>query len=208
MWEEPGDWVNGYIADCSLEDSIGHALRGGRQLWLTGHSRGGAIAQISSALLVCGEESRQSTHLLRRLSVVTFNAPMALVANDVLRYEEARRLYGVEHRRIEHRGDMIRLLPAGLGLKHGGDQEVHGETLAESGNFARTVGSALSAFAVGHGVQRTGSGLGSGGGEQQMNGGTVSTQGQHVGDGSNSQRLSLGSIAIALVRHAAFAHQK
>lgn len=70
-----------------------------RQVWITGHSRGGAIAQLAAALLVCGQESRQCGTNLCRLSVMTFNAPMTLLAGDALRYEEGRQEHDVEHRR-------------------------------------------------------------------------------------------------------------
>lgn len=58
--------------------SIVEALNRGYQVWLTGHSMGGAVAHTAAALLLCGEESRQRRNDLSKLSIMTFNAPMAL----------------------------------------------------------------------------------------------------------------------------------
>lgn len=83
----------------TMKDAISRALMEGKLVWMAGHSRGGAIAQLAAALLMCGQESRYPGTNLCQLSIMTFNSPMCLLAGDVIRYEEAREEKGVEHRR-------------------------------------------------------------------------------------------------------------
>lgn len=112
-----------------MKDGILQALEQGWDVWLAGHSMGGASAQTAAALLLCGTSAPDHRQRLSNLSVMTFNAPMVLVEEDVARYEQQRAMYRVEHRRIEGRADTVRFLPPGLGLDHGGDSEQRGRSL-------------------------------------------------------------------------------
>lgn len=131
----------------TMRQSVLGALHQGQEVCLAGHSMGGANAQCAAALLVLGESGRLHRQRLGQLSVVTYNAPMALLERDAVRYEQVRGMYQITHRRIEQRADIVRNLPPGIGLRHTGDQEMRGEGLW---NPALLGAGLLAAVAVGN----------------------------------------------------------
>lgn len=98
-----------------MKESILNHLNESKPVWLTGHSKGGAVATTAAARLVCGEEAVDTFSAgSRRLSVVTFNSPEALEPPSAEAYEEAFKRFGLHHLRIEHADDVERKVPAGL----------------------------------------------------------------------------------------------
>lgn len=126
IWNAPG---TGAERGVSMRDRIVWALSTGQQVWLTGHSMGGAIATTAAALLLCGRESRHRENL-SALSVTTFNAPRALRPAHAERYDNARQDYGVRHHRIEHRADPVPSMPPGY--EQVGDSTRRGRGVAKN----------------------------------------------------------------------------
>eukprot|EP00903_Cladosiphon_okamuranus_P012108 g11361.t1 len=118
-----------------------HLNKGGR-VWLTGHSKGGAVATTAASRLVLGdsaqdntlparvrrpaEPSRELSSALKRLSVFTFNAPKALNRPLAEEYEKKIREMGMLHLRFETEGDVVvGLPPPCLRLEHVGRPVPH-----------------------------------------------------------------------------------
>lgn len=69
---------------------------------------------------------------LSRLSVYTFNAPMAFTTPLAEAYEaRMAEVGGGEHVRFEHKADRVRKLPAGDGLVHVGSRQLQGDGILE-----------------------------------------------------------------------------
>lgn len=146
VWGVPGENLGGRPAD-TLRGRIWRQLNAGARVWLTGHSKGGAIATTAAARLLLGDAVgdrecpdpatrrpdetlvRGAGTCLSRLSVFTFNAPLAFSVPLAKAYEEQLAAAGAEHVRFEHRSDRVRMLPAGDGLVHVGREELRGEDL-------------------------------------------------------------------------------
>ncbi|CAN0098171.1 unnamed protein product [Sphacelaria rigidula] len=160
----PGEKVQG-CAD-SLRSMIWRQLNAGNRVWLTGHSKGGAVATTAAARLLLGDSvvdrdladpatrrpegaaAYETGCALSRLSIYTFNAPMAL-SEELAQAYEARvaditvanstelvdgtslMSRGIEHIRFEHKSDEVRRLPAGVGLVHVGSTRYQGESIFE-----------------------------------------------------------------------------
>lgn len=101
---------------------------------------------MAAALLLCGEESEHlDKDSLRRLSIMTFNAPKVFHKEDARRYEDTRKKHGVQHKRIEHCSDGVRVMP--LRREHVGDENRRGEGVLEN-PVVRGLGFAAAALAV------------------------------------------------------------
>lgn len=128
IWNEPRTRAKGFTS--TMRGMVVSALRSGRQVWLTGHSMGGAVATTAAALLLCGRES-QCLESLSELSVMTLNAPKALRKPDAERFGAAMEECGVQYRRMEHRADRVRFGPPG-GYEHVGDEDLRGKGVMEN----------------------------------------------------------------------------
>lgn len=105
----------------TMKESIVHHLNGGKPVWLTGHTKGGAVATTAAARLVCGEDAVDIFwEGSPRLSVVTFNSPKALELPFAEAYDETFEQFGLGHLRVEHADDVVHKVPAGL--RHVGRQ--------------------------------------------------------------------------------------
>lgn len=136
MWGHPATATDGAepreasdTCGDSMERTTLNWLGAGKDVWITGHSKGGAVATAAAFHLVMGAmrggdcpRRRQ----LRRLSVVTFNAPMAVREEAGRRYDDAREELGVTHRRMHNATDFVRHSPPFVSLCHVGDEEEYG----------------------------------------------------------------------------------
>lgn len=133
----------------TLRGVIWRQLNAGNRVWLAGHSKGGAVATSAAARLLLGD-SVVDSHLpdpavrrpegrmvtvaggsLSRLSVFTFNAPMAFAGPLAAAYDARLAEVGAEHVRFENKADRVRKLPAGQGLMHVGKTKLQGPGLLE-----------------------------------------------------------------------------
>lgn len=148
----------------TLRGMIWRQLNAGNRVWLAGHSKGGAVATAGAARLLLGDsvvdadlpdpavrrpEAGVLTVVggsLSRLSVFTYNAPMAFAEPLAAAYEARLAEVGAEHVRFENKADRVRKLPAGQGLMHVGNRELQGPGILEDTGVM--VGAAL-AFAGG-----------------------------------------------------------
>lgn len=124
-------------------------LNAGSKVWLTGHSKGGAVATAAASRLLLGDavddaalpnpalrrpEDRQLTIRygpLSKLSVFTFNAPMAFSVTLAEAYDTRLAEVGAEHVRVEHRADRVRKLPPLTEMRHVGVRQLIGEGVME-----------------------------------------------------------------------------
>lgn len=111
----------------TMKDSIICHLRRGKRVWLTGHSKGGAIATTAAARLICGQTSGMFEKQPCHLSIVTFNSPKAFKGQFAEVYEDALRRFRLEHLRVEHKADVVRHLPL-KGLRHVGTKMEVGQS--------------------------------------------------------------------------------
>lgn len=104
---------------------IWRQLEEGGRVWLTGHSRGGAVATTAASRLVLGDsacDTRQRdtswelSSALKRLSVFTFNAPKALNGPLAKEYNMKLNDIGTLHLRFETPGDIVVGLPPSMCL--------------------------------------------------------------------------------------------
>ncbi|CAM9926036.1 unnamed protein product [Ectocarpus sp. 12 AP-2014] len=176
VWKVPGDKPDG--PKDNLRGLIWRQLNAGNRVWLTGHSKGGAVATTAASRLLLGDSSvggkeeaadpavrRPEPDMLSlrgsplsRLSVFTYNAPMAFSIPLADLYDArmaeigrreggtARRLHlrgggGEEqeehqeehqqHVRFEHRADRVRKLPPSSDMRHVGERRLEGSGLIE-----------------------------------------------------------------------------
>lgn len=120
-------------------------------MWLTGHSKGGAVATTAASRLLLGDSVVDSDLLdpavrrhdpfiqqsdgrvafdtggsLKRLSVITFNAPMAFAKPLAESYDLVLAHVRGEHVRFEQKSDIIRKLPPGSDMAHVGEMQLEG----------------------------------------------------------------------------------
>lgn len=98
------------------------------KVWITGHSKGGAIATTAAARVVVrkADSPQLSPEQLRQLgslSVLSFNAPKALSAPLAEEYDGLIQQLGINHRRIFNKADSVRKLPLQAILRHVGTPE-------------------------------------------------------------------------------------
>lgn len=146
-WTVPGEEVDG-TAD-TLRGLIWRQLNAGNRVWLTGHSKGGAVATTAASRLLLGDcvvdselpdpavrrpEGRMVSVVgspLSRLSVFTFNAPMSFARPLAALYDAILARVRGEHVRFEHRADRVRKLPPGGEMVHVGERQLEGEGVLE-----------------------------------------------------------------------------
>lgn len=128
----------------TLRDMIWRQLNAGGSVWLTGHSKGGAVATTASSRLLFGDSVNDAnlpdeavrrpndnmltvrSGSLSRLSVTTFNAPKAFKSEPAAMYDIASAKVGSKHVRVEHQADLVRNFPLFGGTKHVGDAHREG----------------------------------------------------------------------------------
>lgn len=158
-----GDVQDGSTVD-TVRGRIWRQLNAGKRVLLTGHSKGGAVATTAAARLLLGDSIDDRALMdpatgrphdcsdltdkssLSRLSIFTFNAPLAFSAPLAQVYEEHLAKSGAEHVRVEHRSDRVRILPAGEGLVHVGHLELRGQELTQDRGVV--VGSAVAVAGI------------------------------------------------------------
>lgn len=133
----------------TLRGLIWRQLNAGDRVWLTGHSKGGAVATTAASRVLLGDSvvdadlpdsnvrrpEAQMVPLaggpLSKLSVFTFNAPMAFAAPLAELYDARLAEAGGEHVRFEHRADRVRKLPPDDRMRHVGHRELEGDGVAQ-----------------------------------------------------------------------------
>lgn len=108
-------------------------------MWLTGHSKGGAVATTAASRLLLGDSvhdafpplREQKRVLMSRLSVFTYNAPMAFTIPLARLYDARLDEAGGEHMRFEQKADRVRKLPPGMEMSHVGDRKLEGQGVTE-----------------------------------------------------------------------------
>ncbi|CAM9916357.1 unnamed protein product [Ectocarpus sp. 12 AP-2014] len=147
MWKHPGTPAE--RDGPTMEETVWEHLISDNEVWITGHSKGGALATTAAARLVLGEEDaahspRHAPEKLSNLSVLTINAPMALRQPLAEKYDEKIQpsLLDVTHRRLFNKADGVRNVPPKFpypDLRHVGTAEEHGQT-RESDAVLRALG--------------------------------------------------------------------
>lgn len=151
MWNSQGtpEREDGLV----MKDVLWNHLEEGKEVWVTGHSKGGALATTAAARLVLGTEDRKchARDKLRYLSVLTFNAPKALRKPLAGKYQSEIDRLSIKHLRLFNKGDIIRRLPPLPELYHVGKEK----------QFARKRNSILwTAIAIGGVIGTLGSFIG------------------------------------------------
>lgn len=106
-----------------MKDVLWNHLEDGKKVWITGHSKGGALATTAAARLVLGTKEGRNSRTrdkLCYLSVLTFNAPKALCKPLAGRYQSEIERLSVNHLRLFNKGDVVRLTPPLVCLCHVG----------------------------------------------------------------------------------------
>ncbi|CAM9793117.1 unnamed protein product [Scytosiphon promiscuus] len=165
MWEHPGDVVSDGPKD-TMREMIWRQLNQGKRVWLTGHSKGGAIATTASSRLLLGDAvddadtgtaaadptarrpgeevitAGDGRSPLSKLSVITFNAPKAFTKALAELYVARMALVQGEHLRFTHKGDAMRSAPLIPGMSHVGQKIKYGDKLV-NGKGVLLTGAAL-----------------------------------------------------------------
>ena len=133
----------------TLREMLWRQLNAGNRVWLTGHSKGGAVATTAAARLLLGDSTRDADLSdpatrrpeesmvavaggpLSKLSVFTFNAPKAFTISLAELYEARLEEVKGEHMRFEHKADRIRQLPPDARMVHVGQRQLEGGGVAE-----------------------------------------------------------------------------
>lgn len=139
MWDTPGTPGSGLAGDDGagadgassgtvrrepVQVIVRDWLAKGKRVWITGHSKGGALATAAAYRLVCGDSPRRfNRDNLRHLSVLTYNAPKAVRITAAERYNSEIRSLGVTHRTMYNPEDSVRNLPPFASLCHVGTDE-------------------------------------------------------------------------------------
>lgn len=109
----------------TMKDVIYGRLSQGKKVWLTGHSKGGAVATTAAAHLLCGQSSDPLLEAqLANLSIITFSSPLVFKAWFADVYNKARHRFGVAHLRFQHQDDLVPYLPFGGAFAHVGTEIV------------------------------------------------------------------------------------
>ncbi|CAM9919599.1 unnamed protein product [Ectocarpus sp. 4 AP-2014] len=148
FWEQPGDVVAGGTDD-TVRGIIWRQLNSGGQVWLTGHSKGGAIATTASSRLVFGDsvddavladptvrrppseivDATDGSSPLSKVSVLTFSAPKAFTRPVAEAYTAKMVAVQAEHMRFTNKADALRDMPPLPIMIHVGQQQEYGEQL-------------------------------------------------------------------------------
>lgn len=109
-----------------MKDAICGHLRQMKKVWLTGHSKGGAVATTAAAHLLCPQSSDSLLEAtqLTRLSIVTFSSPLVFKAGFADVYDKVRNGFGLTHLRIHHQDDIVPRLPLGGAFAHVGTEKM------------------------------------------------------------------------------------
>lgn len=147
VWKTPGTNADADLIQAgssfTLSESIFRHLRQGKRVWLTGHSKGGAVATTAAANLICGRIDPTDSANLAGISVVTFNSPLVFKTRFAGVYEEACRRFRIDHMRVQNENDIVPNLPRWQGLAHVGRKVARGETLSHEKWRARKAGKYL-----------------------------------------------------------------
>lgn len=110
-----------------MKDAIIARVSQGKRVWLTGHSKGGAMATTAAAHLICGQISDTLAENLAGLSVVTFSSALVFKTRFANVYDDALSKFKIQHIRIQHKGDIVPRVPCFKGLSHVGMEEEVGQ---------------------------------------------------------------------------------
>lgn len=126
IWETPGTTLDGGEQHGSMRETILWALVRDFEVWITGHSLGGAVATTVAGFLLCGNNSFKLP-CISNLHIVTFNSPRVFKTKSAQEYERSREEHDVKHRKIECMKDIVKLVP--LRYDHVGVSEVRNNTI-------------------------------------------------------------------------------
>ena len=119
--KDPGPWgkvhegfQDSFLVSALVIGKMIGEMRGNREIWITGHSLGGALAVLLAATLA--ENSIDVTGLY------TFAAPR--VGDRAFARELKRSLKGKAHWRVVNEGDLVPHLPSELRFSHSGDRRL------------------------------------------------------------------------------------
>lgn len=127
VWNSPADDELSSDDGFKMRQILWQQLDEDNRVWITGHSKGGAIATTCAARLVMRPTLNDRGNQLHQLSVLTFNAPKALRDPLATEYNLKISHLGVTHRCLYNEADFVRTLPPFAGLRHVGSEESHGE---------------------------------------------------------------------------------
>ncbi|CAN0019006.1 unnamed protein product [Ectocarpus fasciculatus] len=129
IWDSPADDERLSNDALTMRQILWKQFNENNGVWISGHSKGGALATTCAARLVLGRVRDDSRDKLRQLSVLTFNAPKALCERLATDYERSIRRLGVTHRRLFNEADRVRDAPPFAELRHVGCEEPHGNNV-------------------------------------------------------------------------------